>query len=359
MPPRCFYTLKLDLLLRHLNTPKGDTMSEDSKKIPCGAAYLALMALCVSISAQTASEVFSATGITAGLCVQLGTGAGTTTCSLDNGGKFVVHGLSVDNTSLLATRAAIASSGKQGLILAEQPISLSPLPYPDNFVNLLVGDLDALGTKAPPQSELERVLAPLGASYLKVSGAWKKYVKPMPGGMAEWRHWAGNGDGNNLSQDELVEPPTNVRWWAGHRNRVGKHTNNGFRLHQGIAVYEFYPGKIGSKSQPHALYGRDAFSGVLLWRQPGNNVYFGNDAYRSIVAGGGSIHNRPIRKCDPGQSTDGGLRYQNWCESQRVYQQSWHGGIVERLHNTYVYRLVELPRTDVCCLRQWFTDPDS
>lgn len=220
---------------------------------------------------QTAAEVGQATGVTKGLAVHLGANDGRLEADLAGSGRLLVHALALDEASLTATRAALRGRGVYGVASVEQAASLARLPYPDNFVALLIADIDALGSAAPPEAEMTRVVAPGGVLYLKKSGAWVKTVKPLPAGMDEWSHPLGNASNNPISRDKLVAPVTTVKW-------IDSYARFGYGMSQagwpvagsGVLVHDMQwsSSETGKKRSEHRLVCRDAFSGVVRWQQP-------------------------------------------------------------------------------------------
>ena len=134
---------------------------------------------------------------------------------------------------------------------------------------MLVADLDALGDQAPPEAELQRIVAPLGKCIVRRAGKWSESTQPLPAEMDTWTHWDHGPDGNPVSRDGLVRPPTSLRWQAGPVR--GMHDAlAGVRLHAGRVFYS-----SEDEDSPHrsvegrrTLYCRDAFNGLLLWKRP-------------------------------------------------------------------------------------------
>ncbi len=214
-----------------------------------------------------ARQIRQATGVEAGLCVLIG-GDGALAAALTNDGKMVVQCLLPDDAAVAAARKALRARGVYGLASADRVTTLSPLPYADNLVNLLVLDRDAIGERGPTAEEVQRVLAPLGVAYVKHQGRWAKTVKPLPATFDEWTHFYHGPDGNPVSRDEQVGPPTGLQWLAGVAT-MGAEPITGYRLAGGRAVYEWEaPRGPDRKVPPSFLICRDAFSGVVLWARP-------------------------------------------------------------------------------------------
>ncbi|MCX5671178.1 MAG: PQQ-binding-like beta-propeller repeat protein, partial [Planctomycetota bacterium] len=219
--------------------------------------------------APPADAILDATGIRAGLGVHVGATDGVLEIGLTSGGRMLVHGLALDDASLATARQAIQAKGLYGLASVEKAAGLHPLPYAENLVNLLVADLDALGAKAPPESEILRVLAPGGMAYLGRGGAWTKTVKPRPKEMDDWTHFDYGPEGNGVSHDRLVRPATFVQWAVGVQaiklggNPAGFRVYTSTRVAGGRAFFEWGAAEKGRRDTWYD--GRDAFNGLPLW----------------------------------------------------------------------------------------------
>ena len=222
--------------------------------------------------AQTVEAVLDATHIEAGLAVHVPATDGAVEAGLAATGRFVVQGLSLDEEATAAARKAVMEAGQYGLASVVEAGETSRLPYADNLVNLLIVDADALGDRAPGEAEVRRVIAPVprGAAYIKRGGAWNVVTKEMPAEYDEWTHYEHGADGNPVSGDTAVGPIERVQWVAG---RDFTDVQGEYRLGGGRAVYDYEDGR---EKRPHNhvtgggkrwLVGRDAFSGVLLWRR--------------------------------------------------------------------------------------------
>ena len=236
-------------------------------------ALVGLGGIAVSVAlgaeAPPADAILDATGIRAGLAVHLGVTDGVLEIGLTSGGRMLVHGLALDAASLAKARQAIQAKGLYGLASVEKAAGLHPLPYAENLVNLLVADLDTLGAKAPPESEILRVLAPGGMAYLGRGGAWTKTVKPRPKEMDDWTHFDYGPEGGGVSHDRLVRPATFVQWAVGVQGIKLGGNPAAFRVYTSTRVAggrAFFEWGAAEKGRRDTWYdGRDAFNGLPLW----------------------------------------------------------------------------------------------
>ena len=217
--------------------------------------------------ADLANRILTASGVKAGLCVHLGVADGKLTAALHADGRFVVHGLATDAASVEKTRAYIRTQGLCGKVSVEKA-AFHPLPYADNLINLIViDDPDRLQKAGLSLDEVKRVLVPNGVAILGTVSP-KIIRKPRPKEMDDWTHPRHGPDGNPVSLDTLAGPSPQLRWlagplWGHHRGPSGGVTANG-RL-----IYVLREAPLGTAVVPKFfLTARDAYNGLLLWRQP-------------------------------------------------------------------------------------------
>ncbi|MCG8649253.1 MAG: hypothetical protein MI861_05445, partial [Pirellulales bacterium] len=122
---------------------------------------------------QDATEIVTASGVSAGFFVHLGASDGELTAALRQNDSIQVHGLLTDTHALSVCRQKVFASGDYGNITFDL-VTDRQLPYVDNLVNLLVAD--DLGEI--PMEEVMRVLVPHGVAMVKQNGTWTKTVKP-------------------------------------------------------------------------------------------------------------------------------------------------------------------------------------
>ena len=219
-----------------------------------------------TVLAESAREILAAAGVKGGLVVHVGCGDGKLTAALRANDSYLVHGLDTDAESIATARAHIRSLGKYG------PISVDVfdgrhLPYADNLVRLVVSE--NLGKV--PMGEVLRVLAPNGVAYI----AGTKTVKPRPANIDEWTHYLHDATGNAVARDRVVGPPERMQWVASPlyaRSHEIDSSMSALVSAGGRIFYIYDEGLIGITDErlpaQWSLLARDAFSGVLLWKQP-------------------------------------------------------------------------------------------
>ena len=228
-----------------------------------------LAALPSGAMAADGKQILDASGVKGGLVVVIGCGRAELLAELRPGDSYLLRALDSDPARVAAARAHLAKKGLYGPIAASR-LTAPQLPYVDSLVNLIVVASD---TPKIPQTEIMRVLAPLGVIVDIRKGKVEITRKPWPEGLDEWNHYLHNASNNAVSKDTAVDPPRGLRWTGGpkyarsheHFASVSAMVSAGGRM-----FYIIDEGPISSVYMPPkwSLVARDAFSGVLLWRKP-------------------------------------------------------------------------------------------
>ncbi|MHC4404927.1 MAG: outer membrane protein assembly factor BamB family protein, partial [Planctomycetota bacterium] len=234
--------------------------------IPCGAVLEAADAP----ESRMARRFLGAAGVEGGFVVHLGCGDGRLTAALRADDRYLVQGLSADAASVEKARRHVESLGLCGKVSVDR-LTGPRLPYVENLASLVVAeDLDGV-----PIEEVMRVLAPEGVAYVKQDDGWKKLVKPRPTEIDDWTHYLHDAAGNAVAADREVGPPKHVRWVAGplwSRSHEFNPSINGLVSAGGRMFYILDEGMTGLTDLRFparwALYARDAFSGLFLWKRP-------------------------------------------------------------------------------------------
>lgn len=243
--------------------------SINTKKHIVLCLVLTMLMSTLSLSAETASDIIKETGIQGGLVVHLGCGDGTLTADLRINERYLVQGLDKDAGCVAKTRKLLQSKGINGPITADL-FDGKKLPYVRDIVNLLVAsDLSDV-----PMDEVLRVLAPEGVAFIRNGNKWQKIVKPRPSDIDEWTHFLHDASNDAVANDRQVGPPKRLRWLAGPkwcRSHETPSSVNAVVISGGRIFTIFDEGPTGvfrKLPQKCMLIARDAFSGVLLWKQP-------------------------------------------------------------------------------------------
>ncbi|HOX05974.1 MAG TPA: PQQ-binding-like beta-propeller repeat protein [Planctomycetota bacterium] len=237
-----------------------------------------------------ADEAVQVSGIDGGLCLELGFSSPARLRRLAQSGRFLVHGLSPRREAVTAALTELAAEGMSGLASAAHS-DLRAVPCADSTVNLLVvEDAQGLLRSGLPAAEIVRVLAPGGAACLGVEPDWAKaleealakagvtgvktirktrtwlvFRKPRPAGMDEWTHLAHGPDGNLVSHDALVAPPTAIRWCTGPAEASPRPAS--LPGYGGVLQMVSAGGRNFYLLTSGRIVARDAFNGLMLWER--------------------------------------------------------------------------------------------
>ncbi len=242
----------------------------------------------VSVSTDEMLSQLRASTEPAGFWAVLGCGDGQLTARLAAGKDVAVHALEADQEKLRHSRTRLQERSLYGRVAVEF-WNDTFLPYADNLLNALVAE----DPGAIELAEMLRVLAPHGVLWLKEGGRWRAVEKPWPQAFDEWTHWRHGADGNMVSRDRAVEPPTGLRWIAGPPQ--DDHGRQWYYDHvllsangRNFYVYE------------DEIVARDSFNGRLLWRRPVQASVFKE---KGVSAGGmnGGVRTSKVRPVAQGR----------------------------------------------------------
>ena len=219
-------------------------------------------------------EALSAIGQPRGVVVHLNTADGELEKRLASERTALVQGLVADDAAAQRVRRTISAAGLYGLATAAVWDGRR-LPYADNMLAGVIGDLDELGERAPADEEIMRVLAPGGVAVVKRGGVLRRLSKARPAEMDDWGHFDHGADGNSVSRDRLVRMPRQMQWISGVKeiklggNPAGYDPGAGVRVAGRYLVMDYSIGAGGDARRRQFMLGcYDAFSGVPIWKQP-------------------------------------------------------------------------------------------
>ncbi|MCK4960562.1 MAG: PQQ-binding-like beta-propeller repeat protein, partial [Planctomycetes bacterium] len=235
-------------------------------------AFLVFGGVCFGLgfdsSGHLADEIINVTGIRGGLVVHVGCGGGELTAAFRVNERYIVHGIDTSAENISEARAYIQKRGVYGPVSVDT-FDGTKLPYADNMVNLVVSE----GLGDVPMDEVMRVLCPEGKAYIRAASKLTVAVKPRPDEIDEWTHYLHDSSNNAVAHDKLVAPPRHVQWvgsprWSRHHDRMA--SMSALVSSGGRVFYIFDEGPLESIQLPPERYliARDAFNGVVLWKQP-------------------------------------------------------------------------------------------
>jgi len=206
-----------------------------------------------------------ATDFTGGLIVHIGCKTGELATALAAKENLFVYGLDADEANVVAARQHAAALNRSSRVAFEL-LRSDTLPFIPNIANLVIADDGGRVSEA----EIMRILAPGGVAYLETT----KKIKPYPRQYDDWTHFLHGPDGHVMSQDLAVGPPFHIQW-AGDPQHARSHaymtTMNLMVCGGGRLFYILDEGPTAlplSLPSRWALYARDAFNGVVLWKRP-------------------------------------------------------------------------------------------
>ncbi len=215
-----------------------------------------------------ADEYITISGVRGGLVVHVGCGDGKLTAALRKGDAYVVHGLDVDAAHVQDARRHILGGKHAGRVSAAV-FDGRHLPYVDNMVNLVV----CSRTCDLPEREILRVLCPGGVALIPEADKLRRITKPRPDSHDEWTHYLHGADNNAVSKDTAVAAPIeHLQWNGSPRYGVHHDKSSSFPATVSAGGRVYYIADEGPRASvlwgaKWRLVARDAFNGVVLWRQ--------------------------------------------------------------------------------------------
>ncbi|MDP6634615.1 MAG: PQQ-binding-like beta-propeller repeat protein [Phycisphaerae bacterium] len=206
--------------------------------------------------------------LSGGMAVHLSAGSdGTVEKNLISGGRWLVLSLTDDDADGIKLRKTLAATGHKEATHVITWMDRKTIPLSDHMANLLIVDLDAMGSKAPTETEIKRVIVPVrGMARIRRGGKWRTITKSMPDAFDQWTHFLYDATGNAVSKDSAVQVPNALRFIAGPRLQDSNGCN-AWRAGQGVAIHEWNYTMRSKYAYRYTLEARDAFNGALLWRK--------------------------------------------------------------------------------------------
>jgi len=202
-----------------------------------------------------------------GLWVDVDCGDGDWLIAVGDLPGVLLHGLDQDPAHVGTARKRLQERGLYGKVSVDVWDGKT-LPYGDGSVNFVFLKKDSKKAR----EEAQRVLAPLGWMVTGTRRGWEWNENPWPSDIDQWTHYLHGPDNNAVAQDSLVGPPRSLQWvasprWARHHDRLA--SMSALVSANGKIFYIMDEGSRASIVLPARwhLVGRDAFSGVLLWKR--------------------------------------------------------------------------------------------
>lgn len=235
--------------------------------IAAGVVCLGVFGWCSGLRAEDrAQTILEQSGFTGGVVVQVhGADASLLRALAEQRPHLLGQLLVAREQDAQRVRETLVAAGSHGKITVG-PWQAGTLPFIDNFVNLLIVEEGA----GVAREEILRVLAPGGKAFI---GA-EMLAKPRPATMDDWPQQLHDASGNAVSTDRELKPPLqHIQWiggprWSRHHDKMSS-----VSACVGGDGKVFYIFDEGSTFTPYLpchwnLIARDAFNGVVLWKQP-------------------------------------------------------------------------------------------
>jgi len=263
----------------------------------------------LAVETPSFNKLLAGKDVRPGLVVVLPCSDEASAVGLSTVASGVVQGLMLDATALNAARRELQSRKVYGRVSLDL-LSKGQLPYATASANaVIVGDVAALANHGIGWPEILRVTAPYGVILIHAMDAkpiraaltgltfipvadvagWYKVTVPYPPGMDEWTQQGYDASGTAQSNDQLIGPPTMLRWingptWADYQagSLVSANGRAFFRHGDRSASAN----KAGNYEMLTTLDAVDAFNGYKLWTRPivgyeksGRPIAAGNRVY--------------------------------------------------------------------------------
>jgi len=243
---------------------------------------------------ETARHIVKESGISQGYCVVLGAGEGQLAYELARQTKLRIVGVDDDAKRVDKARKYLKDAGVYGSRVTIQYVpSLSELPFPSRFANLVVSErMISQGKCVGTAAEAFRILCPGGATYLGRPAKARKKVsqKKLENWLKEAALNFGIEDNDSGLWAKIMRDPTPGSGWWSHEYGDADNSANGRETLQGATGTQDLevqwiglPGpranadRNGRKPSPLAINGRlfiqglhriaalDAYNGAILW----------------------------------------------------------------------------------------------
>lgn len=237
-------------------------------------AFLSTVIACGAIlsAAQppSVSAVRSETGIDRGLTVTVGIADISYLEELTNNGRMLVHATVGENEDLKSLRELIRSKGIAGLVTVERFRASDRLPYPSDFADLVLADLEKLHNIS--LEEVKRITIPLGHYYYRSSGSWNNSEKPWPDDFDHWTHYNYNSERTSLSQDKKAGPKRTLKWidWFERMDHVRAFASE-YVSENGNLLHEINVNCCDKRVRYNLVVSRNGFNGTVFWTKERNS----------------------------------------------------------------------------------------
>jgi outer membrane protein assembly factor BamB len=216
--------------------------------------------------AEAAREILDKSGLTAGICVDLGGGTGELALELVRQSQLYVVAIEADPAKVGQARRRLDDAGAYGSRVTVHQGDPGQTPYPDNFANLIVSSQALTGRAGPlNQAEMTRLQRPYGGTIcIGTPGQLRVRRRGPLEGAGQWTHQNCDAANTLCSADEVARAPLEMPWYRDEvMEIVDRHAQGPAPLFsRGYLVVEGVDG----------LCAVDAYNGRTVWTYPAKNI---------------------------------------------------------------------------------------
>ena len=267
-----------------------------------------------SVAGQpTAHRLIERSGISKGICSVPHCGTGGLAIDIAKQGDFLVHAFDAGRANVGEAINRVQDAKLLASTVQIECIADGPLPYADNFVDLIVLD-DARGVRA---ADIFRVVRPRGCAIIRngtefsatldragfriedAAAEWTVARKPATRGADGWSHWSHGPDNNPVSNDTVIRAPYLTQWF-------GKPYYHAMPVVSTVAAGRVFiaSGHIAHHDREiptlNTLVARNGYNGRVLWQRSlpagylvHRSAFIANEDVFYMIDGGGVLQLDP------------------------------------------------------------------
>lgn len=164
---------------------------------------------------KAAEEILAASGITTGICIDLGCGAGELALELARRSQLYVIGIDSDQARVNRARPMLDDSGVYGRRVSIHQGDPHRTPYPQQCANLIVSTRSLAGQAGViDPSEAERLQRPFGGVVCVATPGQLQLRRRGPlKGAGQWTHQNADAANTLCSVDSIARGPLEMAWY--------------------------------------------------------------------------------------------------------------------------------------------------
>ncbi|MHC4227710.1 MAG: outer membrane protein assembly factor BamB family protein [Planctomycetota bacterium] len=212
--------------------------------------------------AEAAEQILGKTGMTTGICVDLGCGTGELALELVRRSGLYVIGIDPDPVNVNRARRMLDDAGVYGNRVSVHRGDPRKTPYPRSFANLIVSSRNLAGQSGlPDKTEIKRLQRPYGGVVcLGTPGRLQVRRRGPLRGAGNWTHQNCDPANTLCSTDDIARGPLEMAWYRDgvieiadrHAQAPAPLFNRGYLVVEGV----------------HGICAVDAYNGRTMWTYP-------------------------------------------------------------------------------------------